>query len=254
MPKDALKSVVEHVKRVERVVVFTGAGLSTASGIPDFRGPKGLWKRRQPVYFQDFIASEEARVEHWDYKLEAYSAFRDAKPNAAHKALVDLEQMGKLDMLITQNIDGLHEAAGNDPARIIELHGSNRWMECLDCAKRFEPGPLFEQFSQTRKPPVCACGGFLKAATVMFGQPMPQQALQRAMVTARDADFLIAAGSTLEVEPAASVPMAGAANGVPYAVINQGRTAHDGVATFRFEGDVTKILPAIVEGVRRPAG
>lgn len=237
------------VTGAERVLVFTGAGMSTASGIPDFRGPQGIWKQRRPVLFQDFVASEEARREHWRYKVAGHREFAQARPNAAHRALVGLERLGKLDTLVTQNVDGLHQDAGHDPERIIELHGTNRAVECLSCGARSAPEPALEEFESTGDCPRCrACGGVLKTATVSFGQPMPQDELQRAFRAARRADLVLAAGSTLEVQPAADVPLA--ATGARYAIINRGPTAHDRFADLRLEGDVTVLLPALERAAR----
>jgi NAD-dependent deacetylase len=238
--------LVELLRASRRVLIFTGAGISTGSGIPDFRGPQGTWKSRRPVYFQDFLSSEESRVEHWDYKMEFHERFRDARPNAAHRALVDLERLGRLEALVTQNIDGLHEAAGNSPEKIVELHGTNRWVVCLTCGARSDPEPHFVEFRKTGRCPTCACGGWLKSATVSFGQAMPEREMARAAEAAGRCDLAISIGSTLEVHPAASIPMLAAERGVPYAIVNQGPTAQDGCATVRVEGDAVEILPAVV--------
>lgn len=232
--------------RARRVLVFTGAGVSTGSGIPDFRGEKGVWKSRRPVYFQEFLASEEARVEHWDYKLEGYEGFRDAKPNAAHRALYELERQGRLELLVTQNIDGLHQDAGHSPDKVVELHGTNRRIRCLSCGAESEPAAAFAAFRKTRSCPTCACGGFLKPATVSFGQAMPQEPLGKAMQGARNADLVLALGSTLEVQPAASVPLAAQRKGVPYVIVNRGPTAHDGLASVKVDGDVCVVVPALI--------
>src|SRR5712691_858966 len=149
-----------HVSR--QALIFTGAGISTGSGIPDFRGPQGVWTRRQPVYYQDFMTSEAARIEHWDYKLEAWDAFREARPNAVHQAIVRLEEAGKLRMVVTQNIDGLHSLAGTSPQQLVELHGTNSLVECQTCKCRSDPQAHFDFFRAQRTPPLCDCGGFLK--------------------------------------------------------------------------------------------
>src|SRR5512139_1160162 len=167
-----LEKLVRLLQPANQVLVFTGAGISTGSGIPDFRGPDGVWKRRQPVYYHDFMRSEAARIEHWDYKLEGWVAFRDAQPNAVHRAVVRLEQAGKLRAVVTQNIDGLHARAGTSPEKLIELHGTNSRVECQSCGRLSDPEPHFDTFRRTRKPPVCDCGGFLKPATVSFGQDL----------------------------------------------------------------------------------
>lgn len=240
--------LVEYVRNSKRLLVFTGAGISTGSGIPDFRGPEGVWKRRQPVYYDDFMKSEGARVEHWDYKLEGWAAFRDAQPNAAHRAIKQLDVSGKLLMLVTQNIDGLHSKAGISAERLVEIHGTNTLVECQSCRVRSDPQPHFESFRRTRKPPQCGCGGYLKPATISFGQNLKEEDLERAGQAARCADLVVALGSTLSVYPAASIPLVAARRGAPYIIINRGATEHDRYleVTLRIEGDVVAIFPAAV--------
>ena len=243
-----MEQLVQLLRQSSRILVFTGAGVSTGSGIPDFRGPNGLWQRRRPVYYQDFMTSEAARIEHWDYKLEGWTAFRDAQPNAVHHALVRLELAGKLLLLVTQNIDGLHSKAGTAPGHLVELHGTNSLVECQTCHRRLDPEPSFASFRQTRRPPRCECGGFLKPATISFGQDLRREDLQRATEAARKADFVVALGSTLSVYPAAEIPLLAAHAGAPYAIINRGPTEHDDlpVVTVRLEGDVTELFPPAI--------
>ena len=242
-------TLADYLRASQRALIFTGAGISTGSGIPDFRGPQGVWKRRQPVYFQDFMSSEAARIEHWDYKLEGRDAFRDARPNAVHAAIVRLERAGKVEAVITQNIDGLHSAAGTSAARLIEIHGTNAEIECQSCHQRSDPEPHFEFFRRTRKPPLCKCGGFLKPATISFGQSLDPGVLNRAAEATLAADLVVALGSTLSVYPAASFPLSAAERGVPYIIVNRGATDHDGHrhVTLRFEGEVGEIFPAAVD-------
>jgi NAD-dependent deacetylase len=240
-------TLVGYLKSAHKILVFTGAGISTGSGIPDFRGPQGVWKRRQPVYFQDFLASDEKRVEYWEYKLEAWTDFAAARPNATHHAVVKLERLGRLHAIVTQNIDGLHQAAGSTPERVIEVHGTNAFIECVECGERSLPGPHMEAFKKTRRPPLCHCGGFLKSATISFGQPLDPKVIEDAFTVARSCDLVIALGSTLSVQPACMVPLEAAARGVPYVVINRGETDHDQLCTLRLEGDVGEILPPAVE-------
>jgi NAD-dependent deacetylase len=230
-------------------MIFTGAGISTGSGIPDFRGPQGVWTRRQPVYFQDFMTSESKRIEHWDYKLEGWDGFRAARPNAVHHAIVKLEKAGKVLMVVTQNIDGLHALAGTSPDRLVELHGTNLLVECQSCKSRSDPEPHFDFFRVHRKPPLCDCGGFLKPATISFGQSLEPQALDRAQEAASRADLVVALGSTLSVYPAASFPLLAAQRGAPYVIINRGATDHDHEpsVSLRIEADVAEIFPAGVE-------
>jgi len=239
----------DYLRAAKRALIFTGAGISTGSGIPDFRGPQGAWKRRQPVYFQDFLTSEAARIEHWDYKLEGWDGFRNAKPNAVHHAIVALEKAGKVLMVVTQNIDGLHALAGTSPERLVEMHGTNLLVECVKCKTRSDPAPHFEFFREHREPPLCECGGFLKPATISFGQSLEPHTLERAEQAAMHADLVVALGSTLSVYPAASFPLLAAQRGIPYVVINRGATDHDHepAVSLRIEGDVAEIFPPAVE-------
>jgi NAD-dependent deacetylase len=240
---------VDLLRNADRILLFTGAGISTGSGIRDFRGPQGVWKTRQPVYLDAFLASDAARVEYWDQKREAWPSFREARPNAAHAAAVELERAGRLLMVLTQNIDGLHSRAGTSPDRLVEIHGSNSEVECLSCGQRSEPGPHMERFEKARRPPVCACGGFLKMATISFGQSLRPDDLQRAARAAEACDLVVALGSSLSVHPAASFPLAAAERGVPYVIVNRGPTDQDShpAVTLRLEGDVVEIFPPAVD-------
>ena len=242
-------TLADCLRASKRALIFTGAGISTGSGIPDFRGPQGVWTKRQPVYFQDFMSSEAARIEHWDYKLEGRDAFREARPNAVHHAIVRLERAGKLRAVITQNIDGLHTLAGTSRELLVELHGTNALVECQSCHWRGDPGPPFEYFRLQRKPPLCACGGFLKPATISFGQNLDPMELKRAGEAATDTDLVVALGSTLSVYPAASFPLLAAERGAPYIIVNRGATDHDheSYVTLRLEGEVGGVFPAAVE-------
>ena len=241
--------IVELLREARKILVFTGAGISTGSGIRDFRGPKGVWKTRQPVYYEAFLSSEAARVEYWDQKLEAWPSFRDAEPNAAHRAVAALEEKGKLRSLVTQNIDGLHAAAGISPEKLVEIHGTNRQVQCVSCGERTAPEAHMESFASTRKPPLCPCGGYLKPATISFGQSLRPEDLQRAGIAAGSCDLVVALGSTLSVHPAASFPLAAAERGAPYVIINRGETEHDShpAVTLRLEGDVVELFPPAVE-------
>jgi len=242
------EAVATLLRKARRVLIFTGAGMSTGSGIPDFRGPQGVWQRRQPVYYHDFMRSDAARVEHWDYKLEGWQAFRDAKPNEAHRAVVRLERAGRLRAVVTQNIDGLHSRAGTSVELLVELHGTNLLVECQSCGKCSDPAPHYEHFREGRQCPLCECGGFLKPATISFGQNLKKEVLVRAEQAAVEADLTVALGSTLSVYPAANIPLLAANRGTPYVVINRGETEHDQLpeVTHRLEGDVVEIFPRIV--------
>jgi NAD-dependent deacetylase len=241
--------LVELLQEARRILIFTGAGISTGSGIADFRGPQGVWKQRRPVDIQEFLSSEAGRVEYWDQKLQAWPSFRAARPNATHIAVHDLELAGKLEMVVTQNIDGLHPMAGTSPEKLVELHGTNGRIVCLTCGMLSDPEPHMEFFERHRTPPLCdGCGGFLKPATISFGQSLDAEALRRASTAAEATDLVVALGSTLSVYPAASFPLIAAERGVPYVIINRGAADHDRhpAVTLRLEGDVVEIFPPAV--------
>lgn len=246
-----MRNLADYLRAAKRALIFTGAGISTGSGIPDFRGPNGIWKKRQPVYFQDFMTSEAARLEHWDYKLEGHDAFREAQPNAVHHAIVRLERAGKVCGVITQNIDGLHRLAGTSEELLVEIHGTNALIECQSCHGRTDPAPHFEFFRQQQRAPLCTCGGFLKPATISFGQTLDPKELDRATHATLRADLVITLGSTLSVYPAASFPLLAAERGAPYVIINRGETEHDHAecVALRLEGEVSSIFPAAVDEV-----
>lgn len=247
--EDAHQQLVQQLRQAERMLVFTGAGVSTRSGIPDYRGPRGIWRTRKPVYYDDFMSSEEARLAYWEFKLLDWEAFQSARPTAVHRAVVALEQAEKLEAVVTQNIDGLHAWAGTSPTRLVELHGTNRQVECQSCGARSDPAPHFESFRRFRRPPRCEqCGGPLKSATISFGQSLRSEDLERAARAAAACDLVLALGSTLAVYPAASVPLLAAERRVPYVIINRGPTDHDGMSqvALRLDGDVEQILPPAV--------
>jgi NAD-dependent deacetylase len=249
MGTDESDRLVEYLRSAKRILVFTGAGISTGSGIRDFRGPNGVWKERQPVYYDQFMSSETARVEYWDYKAESWPSMRDATPNPVHECLVELEEAGKLLMVVTQNIDGLHSRAGLSRERLIELHGSNGRVECQNCHAESDPDPHFEEFKRTGKAPTCSCGGFLKPATISFGQSLRPNDLEAAEQAAQEADLVVSLGSSLSVYPASEIPLIAARGDVPYAVINRGPTDHDGFpeVSLRLEGDVVDLFPPAVK-------
>ena len=247
--------LVQLLGDADRILVFTGAGISTGSGIRDFRGPKGVWRERQPVYFDDFMNSEVARIEHWDQKCQAWPSFRDAEPNAVHTSIADLERAGKVSMVVTQNIDGLHSRGGTSAGRLIELHGTNAAIECTSCRARTDPETHMQHFTETRIPPLCHCGGYLKSATISFGQNLDPNELERASAAVQETDLVVALGSTLSVYPAAGFPLAAAERGVPYIVVTRGATDHDGhtAVTLRLEGDVVELFPPAVAEALAPS-
>jgi NAD-dependent deacetylase len=246
--EEQVTQLAEMLRASESALVFTGAGISTASGIPDYRGPHGVWKMETPVMYQDFMTSAEARRRYWDQKASAGAAFGAAAPSATHRALVDLENAGKLRAVVTQNVDGLHAAAGTSPDALVELHGTVRAVECQTCGDRTDPQGHFTAFVRTGEPPACRCGGYLKPATISFGQQLRPGDLFRAQAAAETADLVLALGSTLSVTPAASVPLIAAERGTPYVIVNRGATDHDRFPqlTLRIDGDVDDIVPGAV--------
>lgn len=242
----AHRALLDLLRPARRILVFTGAGISTGSGIPDFRGPQGVWTRRRPIDFADFLASEAKRVDYWEYKLEAHEQFRAAAPNAVHLAIAELERLGRVQAVVTQNIDGLHQAAGSSPELVVELHGTNRFVECLSCGAREAPERAMALFRAQRRAPRCACSGLLKPATISFGQALLPEVLQAAARHASQADLIVALGSTLSVQPAASIPLVALRAGAAYAIVNRGPTDHDALATLRIEGDVMEVVPPAV--------
>ena len=230
-----------------RAVVFTGAGISTESGIPDFRSPGGLWSRVQPIDFRDFIASEERRREYWRQKFAAHDAIARARPNRGHRAVAALVERGKASSVITQNIDGLHQASGIADDQVIELHGNTTYARCLDCAKRFALEPIMAAFEGDETLPLCdGCGGIVKTATISFGQAMPEAEMRRAEHEARNCDLFLAIGSSLVVQPAAGLPLMAKREGAHLVILNREPTELDPLADLVLHLEIGPTLGAAV--------
>jgi len=253
MDQNRLEEFATRLRSCGKIVFFTGAGISTESGVPDFRSPGGIWTRYQPVYFSDFMTSEEARIRQWKMKKETHELYKNVKPNLGHYAIAEFEKRGQLLGLITQNIDGLHELAGVSGKKIIELHGTDRKIICLKCGKTFNPDPIYETIVGDFKVPTCdPCGGFLKAATISFGQAMPVEAMSRAHDVSEEAEIFVVVGSSLVVQPAASFPVIAKHNGALLAILNRDPTPLDSVADFIFQEAIgeffAKLLPLVADG------
>ena len=221
----------ELIQASQRVVVFTGAGISTESGIPDFRGPQGIWKTQTPIDFSDFIASEKWRRESWRRKFTGDSKMANASPNAGHYAISHWISEGKISHIITQNVDGLHLQSGVPEQQIIELHGNANYASCLDCGKRYELAAIRAAFLIDESLPSCDdCAGIVKTATISFGQAMPVEAMQRAEQATLDCDTFIAIGSSLTVYPAAGFPVLAKQNQAKLIIINNQETDLDPIA------------------------
>lgn len=244
---DPLSQIAQWLAESERAVAFTGAGISTESGIPDFRSPNGIWAQSQPVQYQDFLSSPDARYEYWRQKSISHADFEKAKPNAAHNLLAAWESDGRLRGLITQNIDGLHQLAGSK--QVWELHGSARQVGCLNCEQRWEADPWVRKFLEEDQVPSCPeCGGVLKHATISFGQSLPSQVLFDASHASRQADLFLALGSSLVVYPAAGLPESARRNGARLVIINRMETPLDSLADVVLR---TELGPTLTEIDRR---
>ena len=248
---DRIDAVREWIDHAERIVVLTGAGISTDSGIPDFRGPQGLWTKNpeaeKMATLQVYMADPEVRKRSWRWRLETVATKR--KPNIGHESLVALERQGRLHTLVTQNVDGLHQAAGSDPNRIVEIHGTLHEVECLSCHERAPMSRALDRVLAGEYDPQCrSCGGILKSATISFGQGLVSEDLQRADDAARACDLLLAIGTTLAVYPiAAMVPTAKEA-GARIVILNGESTEMDPIADALLQGSISEILPRIVSG------
>ena len=231
------------------VVVLTGAGISTDSGIPDFRGPQGVWtknpKAEKSSHISEYLRDPDVRRQVWQTRLA--SPAWTARPNRGHLALVDLERHGKLLALVTQNIDGLHQRAGHDPAKVVELHGTMREAMCLDCGDRGPMEPVLDRLRNGEDDPPCRrCGGILKSATISFGQSLIEADLDRAFRVAREADLMLAIGSTLTVSPACHVVPAAAQAGARLVIVNADPTPYDGLADVVLRTPISEVLPLVV--------
>lgn len=242
---ERLETTAALLRQARTVVAFTGAGISTESGLIDFRSPGGLWERYRIVTFQEFLDSEAARAEYWRMRRELIPALLAARPNPAHRALAELQRLGKLQAVITQNIDGLHQAAGS--TEVIELHGTNLRASCLTCGRSWPIAAVQARLEAGEAVPRCSgCGGLIKPDTVSFGQSMPEQALTEAFDWARCCDLMLMIGSSLEVQPAARVPLVAAEAGSNLVFINRTVTAYDHLAEVCFSEAAGRVLPDLV--------
>jgi NAD-dependent deacetylase len=246
-----LRPLIDRWRTAEKVVVLTGAGLSTASGIPDFRSPGGRWERYQPVPLPDFLARSSAREEYWRYKGETWKVIGKASPNAAHVALADLAHGGRLDLLVTQNVDGLHERSGFPRPRLINIHGTDFEVECMSCHRREPRAVAQELWEAGAAVPLCACGGPWKPATISFGQSLVAADLERALRAAAACDLFVAAGTSLVVGPINQMfPLARRA-GAATAILTASETPYDEEADFRIDDPVEVSLPGVRDGLLR---
>jgi NAD-dependent deacetylase len=235
------------VETARIVVPFTGAGISTECGIPDFRSPGGLWRKHRPIPFDAFMASAEMRSESWRRRFAMDPQFSTARPGCGHLALVSLHRLGKIPAVITQNIDNLHQASGFANDNVVELHGNTTYATCLDCARRYELAWIRERFEATGDAPDCAaCGGYIKTATISFGQAMPEAAMQRAETLSGACDLFLAIGSSLVVWPAAGFPLVAKRSGARLVIINHEPTGFDDMADLVVRADIGQTLEPFI--------
>ena len=233
-----------------RAVMFTGAGISTESGIPDFRSPGGIWTRMAPIDFQDFVASDEMRKEAWRRRFAMEETFATVKPNAGHLAIAQLVGQGRVSHVITQNIDNLHQESGVPEGQVIELHGNTRYAKCLDCGDRMELEPIRAHFEAHGAPPDCpTCGGMVKTATISFGQAMPELEMARAHAAAIACDLFVVLGTSLVVYPAAGFPALAKRAGAKLAILNREPTEQDGIADLAIHAEIGPTLSAAVNAL-----
>ena len=252
--EDKLKEVARWIVTSKRVIVFSGAGLSTESGIPDFRSPGGVWDRYNPedFYFQNFLVSEASREKYWHMATEMYEPINTAQPNQAHLAIAELEKLGKLDCVITQNIDGLHFKAGNSEEKVIQLHGTAIFVSCLSCQKRYDRDEIQERIKKGQRAPHCDdCGGLLKPRTISFGQSMPEKETQEAYHRSSTCDLFMVVGSSLVVQPAASMPLVAKRNGARLVIINRDPTPYDDMADLVIHGKAGPTMASILAYVKQ---
>lgn len=241
---DELKKLIE---RSRRAVVFTGAGVSTESGIPDFRSPGGFWSKNRVIYFDEFVRSREARVEAWTRLFDGRATLKAATPNAGHRAIARLVERGKVSEVVTQNIDGLHQASGVPAEKVIEVHGNATYAKCLSCGTRHEFDDIEPVFKATKEPPSCTlCGGIVKSATISFGQAMPEEEMERAGEAALACDLFLAVGSSLVVYPAAGLPIAAKRHGAKLVILNRDPTELDHVADLVINAEIGATLAKVV--------
>ncbi len=245
----AIDNLGQLIENADCILPFTGAGISTECGIPDFRSPGGIWARMQPIPFDAFLASQEARNEAWRRRFAMEDEFKGARPGRGHLALASLYKAGKAPAVITQNIDNLHQDSGIAPDDVVELHGNTTYAVCLGCAARYELPWVRERFEAAGgRAPDCHCGGYVKTATVSFGQAMPEAAMARTEILTLRCDLFLAIGSSLVVWPAAGFPMLAKRNGARLVIVNRETTEFDDMADLVIHDDIGTVLAPFVVG------
>ena len=246
-----IQLIARKIREGGKNIVFTGAGISTESGIPDFRSQGGIWDRFRPVYFDEFMNSREAREEYWRRWQELYQGIQRARPNAGHTAIARLDQLGLLKAVITQNVDGLHHESGLAAEKIVELHGNTRRIRCMSCRNMTSTEEIQARLNSGDTAPECECGGYLKPDTISFGQAMPLDAVEKAAVLAQTSDFFMVVGSTLLVQPAAHMPVYAKQNNAFLAIVNLSETPCDNMCDVLIRAEAGNVLQRIISEVEK---
>ena len=246
------KALAALLRSSRRAVVFTGAGVSTESGIPDFRSPGGIWTKMMPIYFDEYVRSAEVRRESWRRRFDMEGTWTTVRPNAGHMAVSDLVKRGIVSHVITQNIDNLHQDSGVPSEKVIELHGNTRYAKCLDCGARVEIVDIRKHFDQHGEPPDCLfCGGIVKTATISFGQAMPEDEMDRANRATLGCDLFLVLGSSLVVYPAAGFPLLAKRSGAKLAIVNREPTEQDEFADLVLHDEIGPTMTAAMRFINR---
>ena len=246
-----IKRIATKIRQQGKNIIFTGAGISTESGIPDYRSQGGIWDKFRPVYFDEFMSSRKSREEYWRRWQELYQGIQQAQPNAGHTTIARLYQLGLLEAVITQNVDGLHQAAGITEDGIIELHGNTRRIRCMSCRKITSTTDTWKRLQSGDAAPECECGGYLKPDTISFGQAMPVSEVEKAAALSRNCDFFMVVGSTLLVQPAAHMPVYARQNDAFLAIVNLSETPCDNMCDVLIRDKAGEVLQSIVQEVEK---
>jgi NAD-dependent deacetylase len=241
-----LAPVAKLIGDSKRMVVFTGAGISTESGIPDYRGPNGVWKTNRIPTAESVATDRAGREQRWQEHRRRYPVMRSREPNEGHRAIADLERDGRVTAIITQNIDGLHQKAGSAPERVLELHGSSHRLRCTNCGREYDSGVILERIENGETDPRCVvCGGILRSSTVLFGEPLPEETLRRAVEASANADLMLVVGSSLVVKPAAQLPVVAKKRGAGLVIVNREPTPLDDIANAVVRGEAGPVLSTL---------
>jgi len=249
--EEKIQEIAQRIIRANQVILFTGAGISTESGIPDYRSQGGIWDKFQPVYFDEFMTSKKARIKYWDQRLDMEKSLKLSKPNKGHSSIARLHELGCLTAVITQNIDGLHQESGIPQDKIIELHGNTRRVRCMGCKSLISWEKAMDMITAGDRAPECSCGGYYKPDTISFGQAMPEEDTKKAAMLSAKSDVFIVVGSTLLVQPAALMPGYAKDAGAFLAIINMSQTPYDSLCNVVIRDKAGKVLEKIIRRVEK---